>query len=179
MVDLTVDLSVHLETQLAQCNIDLALQSGPFRSHASGSIGLGAVPMMWVASRSIAQRFSKNIDRQELAKLPIIAHARNTKHFEEINQHFSACQESRARVMQCNNLAACVQMAIDGFGVAPILKPMVEEAVKDGRLVKLNYAWQPSDLEFFARYDTHRASNLVVEAAHIASRVGNQFAIKY
>lgn len=179
VVDLTVDLSAHLETELENSNIDLALQSGPFQLSASIALELGSVPMVWVASKELKDDFSTEIDVAQMARFPIIAHAKNTKHFGEIKQHFSACKSPSVQIMQCNNLAAAVQMVVDGFGVAPMLAPMVENEISIGKLIKVDYAWRPSDLDFFARYNDRAATKVVTQAALIAGEIGQNFARRY
>ncbi len=179
IIELSVDLSVNLEVELEQYNIDLAFQSGPFKSSTSGSQELGAFPVTWVMSPELRAQLPQQITIADMAKLPIMAHSRSTKHFKEIEQHFATHKTTRARITQCNNLAACVQMALDGYGVAPILTPMVEKHLKVGSLFAIDYFWQPSKLEFFARYDINKEDALVLAAANLASEISNELAQKY
>ncbi len=179
MVELQVDLSVNLETELAQHNIDIAFQSGPFQTKSTGNDFLGSFPITWVTAPKIKDQLPREVCIEHMTEHPIIAHARNTKHFGEIEAHFANRSKFKPRIIQCNNLSASAQMAMDGFGIAPMLTPMVEEQVEKGSLAVVNYDWRPSNLDFFARYDEKRASSLTLAAAEIASQVSNQYARKY
>ena len=179
IIELTVDLSLNLEAELEQHNIDLAFQSGPFQMHSSGSHELGEFPITWVMSPQLCARMPDKITIDDLVKIPIIARARSTKHYAEIQAHFSSIKTPCARITQCNNLAACVQMAVDGYGIAPILTPMVDKELSDGRLLAIDYPWRPSNLEFFARYDKQKSNTLIKAAAELASQESNKLAARY
>ena len=50
MVELVIDLSVNLEQQLLNKEIDLAFQNGPFENTLSGQKEIQQTPFVWVAS---------------------------------------------------------------------------------------------------------------------------------
>ena len=77
--------------------------------------------------------------------------------------------------MPSTNLAACLQMTIDGLGVAALLAPMVENEIATGELSQLDYRWVPKPLDFYARYDVARSAQLVERAAQLAVDVANEF----
>ncbi len=178
-VELTVDLSANLEKELAEHSIDLAFQSGPFTQQMSGNHSLGSIPMVWVASAETGLHRLKSVSFDELAQFPIITHARNTRLYEEMVGHLALRPDVKARLVPSSNLAACVQMTIDGFGVSALLKPLIEKEVAAGNLHPINYAWTPERLSFFARFDAQKSSNLVQRAAEIASDIANRFAKNY
>ena len=61
-------------------------------------------------------------------------------------------------------------LAVDGFGVAALLAPMLESELASGKLFKLDYCWTPTPLEFTARYDL-QSSSVVTKAAELAAQV--------
>lgn len=178
-VELTVDLSVNLEKEMAERTIDLAFQSGPFMQSMSGNDSLGAYPMVWVAAPKTKLHSNKTVSIEMLTQFPIITHARNTRLYQEMSEHFSEKPEIKARLVPSSNLSACVQMAVDGYGVAALLQPLVEKEIASGQLMPINYVWQPERLDFFARYNSHTASTVVKKAAELACELSNNCADKY
>ena len=171
-VELTVDLSVNLERDLASRSLDLALQNGPFTVQMTGQMDLGTYPSVWVAGRTIARAGAPLAD---LADYPILTHARDTWLFRQIADHFAQRRDMPARLVPSSNLAACLQMTVDGMGIAALPAAMVSRELGSGDLVRLDYSWHPEPLQFFARYDAERAPRLVAQAARIATDVAKGF----
>ena len=175
VVEVTVDLSANLEGDLFDRSIDLALQSGPFTRQSSGSKALGVYPLIWIASPSIKRYRRKKIRMEELAQYPILTHARGTQPYHEVAEHFASRRDLKVRLVPSSNLAACIQMAVDGFGAATVPEAMVLDQLLSGDLIKINYAWAPKNLEFFARYDVERSPQFVQKAAEIAQSLANHY----
>ena len=171
-VELTVDLSVNLETMLAERRIDLAIQNGPFTRLVTGEIDLGAYGLIWVASASLGLPAVAALD--DLAAHPILTHARDTHLFAQVAAHFGTASVP-ARLVPSSNLAACLHMTIDGMGIASLPAAMVADALTRGDLVQVGYDWTPTPLHFFARYDTARTPRVVTDAAFVAARVAQAF----
>lgn len=172
-VELTVDASVNLEKELYERSIDIALQNEPFVHQLSGSEDLGTYPLIWVASPELGLQEIRRISKQDLANYPILTHARNTRLFEEVSNHFNELRD--IRIVPSSNLAACLHMAADGMGVVTVPEVMVLNELASGELVKVDYDWVPKSLHFLARYDAERASGLVVRAAQVASEIAAEF----
>jgi len=168
VIELSVDLSSKLEADLAERNIDLAFQSGPFARKSSGEYCLGVYPIIWVASPSIELSHTKRLDPKDLSRFPILTHARRTRPYEEVAAHFAQWPKLKSRLVPSSNLAACLQMTTDGYGVAALLAPMVKDEIASGQLIKLDYPWTPEPLSFAARFDKSKSSSIVQSAAEIA-----------
>lgn len=168
VIELSVDLSSKLETDLAERNIDLAFQSGPFARKASGEHCLGVFPIIWVASPSTGLAHNRSVSAEELSEFPILTHARRTRPYEDVAAHFAQWPKLKTRLVPSSNLSACLQMTIDGYGVAALLAPMVEQELASGQLIKVDYPWTPEPLSFAARYDKSKSSSVVQSAAEIA-----------
>ena len=172
-VELTVDASVNLEKELFERSIDLALQNEPFVHRLSGSEDLGTYSLIWVASPDLGLHEIPKITKQALANHPILTHARNTRLYEEVSNHFGELRN--IRIVPSSNLAACLHMTADGMGVATTPAAMVTNELKSGELVRINYDWTPESLHFLARYDAERAPLLVSSAAKIASEIAADY----
>jgi DNA-binding transcriptional LysR family regulator len=175
VVEVTVDLSANLEGELFDRSIDLALQSGPFTRQSSGSKALGVYPLIWIASPSIERYHVKKVRIEELVQYPILTHARGTQPYREVAEHFTSRRDLKVRLVPSSNLAACIQMAVDGFGTATVPHAMVLDELRSGDLIKLNYSWAPKSLRFFARYDAERSAQFVQQAADIARRISHNY----
>ncbi|OWU79218.1 LysR family transcriptional regulator [Phaeobacter sp. 22II1-1F12B] len=169
-VELTVDMSARLEEDLFSHRIDLALQNGPFSRSATGTAALGRYPLIWVASPNLDLATDRPLTVDDMARHPILTHARGTRQHEEVLAHFRA-ERSNAHLVPSSNLAAGKQMAVDSMGVAALPAAMVSKELASNALRQLNYSWQPDDLDFVARYDAHTAGLYVQRAANLASQV--------
>ena len=172
-VELTVDLSVNLERELAARTLDLALQNGPFRQQITGKIPLGDYPLIWVASRSLSLRGIQNPTMDHIAQHPILTHSRDTRLYTETAAHFARQKDLNVRLVPSSNLAACLYMTLNGMGVATLPAAMVTKELNSGDLIQIDYQWQPEDLEFFARFDADRAPSFVPQAAKIAKTMAD------
>lgn len=172
-VELTVDLSVNLERELAARTLDLALQNGPFRQQMTGEIPLGDYPLVWVASRSLSLRGIQNPTMDHIAQHPILTHSRDTRLYTETAAHFARRKDLNVRLVPSSNLAACLYMTLNGMGVATLPAAMVTKELNSGDLIQIDYQWQPEDLEFFARFDADRAPSFVPQAAKIAKTMAD------
>ena len=172
-VELTVDLSVNLERELAARTLDLALQNGPFRQQITGKIPLGDYPLIWVASRSLSLRGIQNPTMDHIAQHPILTHSRDTRLYTETAAHFARRKDLNVRLVPSSNLAACLYMTLNGMGVATLPAAMFTKELSSGDLIQIDYQWQPEDLEFFARFDADRAPSFVPQAAKIAKTMAD------
>jgi len=177
-VELTVDLSVTLDRELAGRALDLTFQSGPFEHPASGSVDLGTWPLTWVAAPSVAEALGADIALDDLLAHPILTHARNTRPYADVERHVRGAGRGVPRLIPSNNLAACTRMTAQGMGVAALLDAMVAPEIAAGRLVRLDYAWVPQPLAFCARYDAERAPHYVSMAGELARAASAAFVVR-
>lgn len=169
-VELTVDMSETLERALFDRRIDLALQNAPFARNASGDVALGRYGLIWVAAPRLGLH-GRALSREALAAQPILTHARGTRQHDQVAAHFRA----GARLVPSSNLAAGLQMAMQGMGVAALPWTMVTREVTGGDLVRLDYGWAPEPLQFHARFDTRTAPAHVATAAGLAQQIADGF----
>ena len=170
-VELTVDLSVNIEQDLSQRDIDLALQNGPFRQATTGNADLGTYPLVWLCAPSIGLHRHEQVSLAEMAAHPILVHARNSRLFEEVTAHFASRRGLAVRLVPSSNLAACLHMTVEGMGIATVPAVMATRELASGELVIINHDWTPQALHFVARYDAQKSPAYVAMAAGIASGI--------
>ena len=174
LVELTIDLSVNLTAELRARAIDLALQSGPFSEAAGGSRTLGCYPWIWVASPTLLGHAARSRwVAKDLASYPILTHARSTGPYQQVKEHFSGVRG--LKLVPSSNLAACMQMTVDNMGIAVLPAAMVDDELRSGELLQLQYDWAPPDLCFEARYKPEHVSAIVEKAAQLASEVAADY----
>ena len=178
-VELTVELAIDLRQALHSHTLDLAIHSGPFETACGNSQDtegfeqLGNYPLTWVAAPELGLAANKPVTLEQLAAYPILTHARSTRPYLEITEHFSRQHKLNVRIVPSSNLAACAQMTIDAMGVAALPEAMIRTALNNAQLEKFVYPWVPSDLEFRARFNRQTAPAFVSKVAKIARTVAN------
>lgn len=164
-VELKVDLTINLREELVSRALDLCLLNGPISNFNITNVDLGSVPYLWVASPRLALAGS---DIATLAAHTILTHARNTRHFVELSAHFRELWQKPMRIVPSSSLSACLQMTIDGLGIAPLPRTVVEKPLASGELVEIPYHWKPSALVFTASFAHTPASFLLRRSAELA-----------
>lgn len=173
-VELTVDLSRNLDRALDSHQLDLAIQTAPFMSRASGVIALGSYPYIWVAAPAIAAELTGALVVPDLVAFNVLTHARHTQSYLELCDHANAIGLSKARFVPSSSLSSCLQMAVEGMGVALVPAAMAQKDVAAGRLGALTVDWTALPLRVAARFHADKAGRFVQQAAVLASEVAKQ-----
>ena len=168
-IDLTVDMSANLSKALFDRTLDLTIQNAPFDRIAGQTVQLGQSAQFWVTAPGLCP-VGRPITAQELASHPILAHARSSLAFKQIEDHFRSLG-LRLRLMSSSYMGSCLQMVQNGLGVACLPSAMVGEALAQGRLERVDYRWTPDNLVFSARYLVDPAPTWLREAVRIAERL--------
>ena len=179
LLELTVDLAVNLESELSQANLDLSFQSGPLTRSEDEGIPIGDFPMVWVCSKRSSHAKSLILQNEDLAKQPVLTHAKNTIAYQELVKHIASLSLNDVTLVPSSNLMIAVEMVKDDYGVGLLLEPLVEQYLKQGKLIKLGCSWKPKELAFFAKYNKHRASKVVEQAALMGQHFSLKASAKY
>ena len=167
-IQLEVDLSTAIDARLMQGQLDLALQTGPFRSKTFASDALGQENYCWVANSELIQDISSKLTLPELFDKTILTHAKHTQACSALHDIATTRGLSRKRIVHSSALSACVPMVLEGLGVALLPERLIEAEIAAGDLHKIEADWYPEPLLFFARYAPARAALFVEKAAQIA-----------
>ncbi|MCG3267874.1 LysR family transcriptional regulator [Yoonia sp. I 8.24] len=172
-VELTVDLSANLERGLEERTLDLTVQNRPFQRLSSGETPLGSYDMVWVAAPDVAVTGPASME--DLARHPILTHARNTRLFDQVAAHFAQRRDLNVHLVPSSNLAACLHMTLDGMGIATLPAAMVAAEIACGALQRMTYDWAPTPLDFYARFDAEKAPGVVAQCAAIAAGIAQAY----
>lgn len=165
-VELTVDLSSNLSHGLFDRQLDLTFQNYPFDRRAARTEHLATAPYVWVASKALGLH-GRSLSPQDLAAYPILAHARASVPFRQIDQHLGETGVPM-RLTTSSNITLCLELATDGLGVACLPLALVKPHLASGRLETLDYGWVPDALRFAARTLLDPAPHYVSAAIEIA-----------
>lgn len=167
-IELVVDFSANLSVALHENAIDLALQSGPFDTPASGMLDLGRCPLIWAAAPRLGLG-GRPLTVGEIAGHRVLTHAKHTLPYRQLAQHLREQRPNRIRLVPSTNASACLKMAQEGLGIACLPNVILADDLRAGRLEQLRYLWTPDDLHFAARFSDERAPRFVRQAAEIAA----------
>ncbi len=173
VVELTVDLTFNLQRNLMDGSLDIAFLNGPVSELSIANLPLGTVALPWVAAPRFAAALPALARADDLARFPILTHAKNTRPYAEVVDYFKRNSSRLSRPVSSSNLAACLNMTLDGLGIATLPAPLVERFLESGELVALNCDWVPTPMSFTASYVTMPARPMVEAAAALAVEVAD------
>ncbi len=169
-VQLEVDLTAVIEARLMEGHLDLAIQTGPFKSNAYAAKPLGQEPYCWVASPDLSVRLGKARSLPDLFEHTILTHAKDTQAGYALHQQARERGLSSDQIVHSSALSACVPMALEGLGVGLLPRRLVTREIAASELQELHSDWLPDALSFSARYASQRAALYVSKAADLAAQ---------
>ena len=173
-VELAVDLSANVEKDLLNRALDLAFHNAPFVQEVTGAVDLGKWPLIWVGAPGVVAGEGASLAVGALREATIITHSRGTRLHDEVKTHFAATGHPAQGMVSSSNLAVCLHMAMEGFGLAAVPEAMAADALARGALTRIPYAWHPEPLHFMARFEASRNRGFVRHAAELAVEVARR-----
>lgn len=167
-IQLEVDLSSAIDARLMEGQLDLALQTGPFRSKNFATDPLGKEDYCWVVNSDQLPSIGSTPSLPELFDKTILTHAKHTQACSALHDMATMHGLRGERIVHSSALSACVPMVLEGLGVALLPMRLVEPEIEKGKLHLIAADWLPAPLSFFARYAPARSARYVVQAAQIA-----------
>lgn len=167
-IQLEVDLTMAIDGRLMEGQLDLALQTGPFKSKMFTGDSLGQELYCWVGHPDIVEELSDKPSLPELFDRTVLTHAKHTQACAALYEMAATQGLRRERIVHSSALSACVPMVLEGLGVALLPERLVQGEILAGDLHKIEADWLPDPLSFFARYAPTRSALYVEKAAQIA-----------
>jgi len=167
-IQLEVNLSTAIDARLMEGQLDLALQTGPFKSKSFASDALGQERYCWVANAELSQGLSATPGLPELFDLTVLTHAKHTQACGALHSIAKARGLRSDLIVHSSALSACLPMVLEGLGVALLPERLVAAEMARGELFEVSSEWLPEPLKFYARYAPARAARYVGNAAQIA-----------
>lgn len=167
-IQLEVDLSTAIDARLMEGKLDLALQTGPFKSKNFTSDPLGEEPYCWVVNSDLIKLVGPKPSLHDLFEMTILTHAKHTQACAALHRVAKEHGMRSERIVHSSALSACVPMVLEGLGAALLPERLLRAEVASGDLHKVGAVWLPDPLSFYARYAPARAALYVEKAAQIA-----------
>jgi len=167
-IQLEVDLSTAIDARLMEGQLDLALQTGPFKTKSFTNEGLGQEHYCWVANTELRRRLTAKPALEKLLNMTVITHAKHTQACASLYDVVKARGIGQERIVHSSALSACLPMVLEGLGVALLPERLVAADVAAGNLHEIESEWLPDPLLFHARYAPARSARYVEKAAKIA-----------
>ena len=167
-VQLEVDVSASIDARLMEGQLDLALQTGPFKSKTFANHDLGEENYCWVANSDLIHKVSAKPTISELFDLTILTHAKHTQACAALHELATVHGLRSERIVHSSALSACVPMVLEGMGVALLPQRLIEAEIAAGELHLITADWLPEPLSFVARYAPARSARYVEKAVQIA-----------
>ncbi|MEO0859250.1 MAG: LysR family transcriptional regulator [Pseudomonadota bacterium] len=180
-LELEVDLSTVIDRRLAEGQLDLAFQTGPFKNTQCITKPLQEEHYCWAAVPGLLPEGVGSVGVEVLFKQTILTHAKHTQAGLALHQLAEARGLDAGQIVHSSALSACVPMVLEGLGVALLPETLIHDELRAGDLQIVPAPWLPEPLSFFARYNADRAPLFVAKAADLAwaamdaSRTDNRF----
>lgn len=164
----TVDISRNLRDGLLGRTLDLAVLMGPVSDYEIDNLDLPPFALGWFRA---ARR--KSVD---LASVPVISYARNTRPFREIRDELRARYGSGVRLFPTTSLSAGFEMVAADLGVGALPEALAQEMLAAGRIEPFDPGWQPAALHFTASWRAESGDFTIGRAAELARETARDHA---
>lgn len=137
MLDIEVETTPILKTQLLASKLDVAIMLGPVQEHLVENLELCEYPVHWVASPKL-RLGSKPISLKTLAQWPVITYGTSTAPNQSLRQVFRRQGIALPPIYASASLSVIQRLALDGLGTAVIAPVTVRQQIENGELQRLN-----------------------------------------
>lgn len=173
-VELTSDLTPRLRDALLHGALDCAITTEEITQGFVENRRVAELPMRWTTGPALAPRLpSRTLSFADIAEHPIISFHRESRVYRAIAQGASGCPNLRVNFF--SSLAAMVDLARAGFGVAHLPLPVIRDDLAAGRLVALDVAPEPEALPLVASVRAEPSSPLAESLAELACATCDDF----
>ena len=135
-VELDIDFSAKLDRKLKTGDLDIAFLTSPDSHEAVHSEPLLHLELGWIASPRLLLK-QGFLTPPDLLALPIITNPRPSHLYHTVTEWFAEEGYVAQRVHTCTSLTIMTKLAVDGFGIAVIPLILVQEELRQRRLVAL------------------------------------------
>lgn len=166
-LELTVDASEVLASQLAEGELDVAALAGPLESTKVISESLGRVGLAWVASPKLDLP-NRPLHAADVALFPVIAGSAGTYLRSAAMAWFSAEGVEPQRYHGCSSLPTRIQLAVQGVGISLASPSAANFELTQGALRIVPIVRPLPSLEYFIAYSDVALSPTVKIVAETA-----------
>ncbi len=170
VVEIHVDTTHVLSSQLAAHQIDLALLVGESHDGKEESLHLCDYELAWVASPAL-KLHGRRVSVTELGKHPVITYPSASLPYQSVKTLLTQAGIRTPRIYGCGSLSTIVQMTCRGIGPSVIAPAVISEEIAQGKLCVLDVENAPDTLRFYARWMSSSDDHTVRTVALLAQRI--------
>ncbi|WP_413692261.1 LysR family transcriptional regulator [Psychromonas sp. KJ10-2] len=168
VIELSVDITIHLREQLLSRNLDLAFLMGPLPEGNVENIALPKFELSWFCS--------VNEVCPDPSKSPIFSFSRLSRPYHELVSEIMHRYGSVGQIFPSNSLSTSFEMIASGIGIGALPTQLAQRFINDKRIKKFEPGWIPNDIDFTASYLNDPRSEITHKIAILASEIANQYA---
>ena len=174
-LNLVCDITPRLRDDLLRGTLDCVILSEAITPGFIDNRRIANLAMRWVASPSLALRFPSRrlLSFADIAEQPIISFNRESSVYRNIAQNAAGC--AKLRVSYFSSIGAMVDLARSGFGTALLPPAVIQQDLRDGRLVALDVDPVPIALPLVASRRLEPTSPLAEALVGMAQTSCDQF----
>jgi DNA-binding transcriptional LysR family regulator len=174
-LELISDITPRLRDDLLRGTIDCAILSEEITPGFIDNRRIANLAMRWVTSPSLALKFPSRslLSFADIAEQPIISFNRESSVYRNIAQNAGGC--ANLRVSYFSSLGAMVDLARTGFGTALLPLAVIQQDLRQGKLVVLDVDPVPIPLPLVASMRLEPASPLAEALVGMAQAACEQF----
>ncbi|SDY45917.1 transcriptional regulator, LysR family [Jannaschia faecimaris] len=162
-VDLTVDISLNLRTDLLERRLDLAILMGPVSEYSVENVALPPFDLHWYRSTTN--------EETDLTRIPVISYSSKTRPFRELMSELTRRIGPEVRIFSSASLSASLKMIAAGVAVGPYPRALASDFLSSRQIVEFDPGYTPQPLAFTASYLSEPRSFLIENSSEIAREV--------
>lgn len=167
IVELSVDVSIHLRDQLLSHNMDLVFLMGPLSEGNVENILFPPFRLGWYCH--------PEMEDHNLINVPIISFSRLSRPYQELISELMQRYQEIGQVFPSSSLSTSFEMVASGIGVGALPIQLAKRYVENNRLRAFDPGWTPEDLVFTASYLNDPKDHIASEAASLAFSVATEY----
>lgn len=175
VIDIAVETTPVMRTQLLAHQIDLAILLAPVDDLQVSHLPLCRVPLAWVASPQLALG-AEPVSLKRITQHAVITYAAGTQPYVAVRRMLGGSRGKAPQMYGCASLSAAARMVQDGIGVGVIAPMVLERELTSGRLRIIEVNSEPlPELQFAAAWLRDAESQVPATIARIAAEVAQAY----
>lgn len=165
-LEIDIDLTANLIQQLLSGRTDIAFTAGPVAQPALKAASIGSVDLLWLASPAIAASLDQPTQGEAVSVWSLAGHS---PLYQMMSDAISAAGLRYRSLNLCNNVRSMIDIVAAGGGIGIFPRPMVQQHIASGSLVRIANSQDPPPIEFHVLMRTAEYDPLVLEIFHRSS----------
>ncbi|MDF1775475.1 MAG: LysR family transcriptional regulator [Rhizobiaceae bacterium] len=173
-VELTVDSTVRLVSEMARGEFDLVFGLDPAIGDGFRSFNVCVWQMIWAGSPKLIDK-DRTYSVDELASMPIITFPKDTPPYRQIAPYFQNERILASKLTSSNSLFAIINLLIDGFGVSAIPSVTIQRELDRGLLHPMKIVKPFPPMPIIGTYQSTTHQDIINMVAEQARTCANMF----